>query len=199
MLLDRALGLTVRNFSTLFLVVFIVIIPLHLAYAFVFHDVYWVRELHPTIAEFPEDRLVRGVGRGDLSRARVWFWIIVAAEVAVAPAFLRPVNRILALDQEGGVPDAIGAWRRFREPVARTHPSGSDLTTAVISTFVGVVIGALVWVTLASLVDLLPHSASAFGSALADATARASGAAFALTGIALARPTQNQGGAQLDV
>lgn len=195
--LDRALRLTVRNFSTLFLVVFIVIIPLHLVYAFFFHDVYWVRELHPAIAQFPENRLVRGVGADDLTRARLWFWILVAVEFALAPAFLRAVKQVLALDEEGGVPDAIGAWRRIREPATPRGATGTGLPTAVASVLIGVLIGTLIWATFASFVDLLPHNATAFGVAVADATSRAAGAAFGLTGLALASATRTRGDVQL--
>src|SRR5687767_4032250 len=112
MLLDRSLRLTIRNFSTLFLVVFIAIVPLHLLYGLVFGDVLALRELHPAIAEFPESRLVRGVGKADVARAEIWFWIVALIELALLPLSVRATRQVVAMDAAGEVPTAIDAWRR---------------------------------------------------------------------------------------
>ena len=100
----------------MFLVTFVVLMPLHLIYALFFHDVFAVRELHPAIAEFPESRLVRGVGRNDIGQARLWFWLMAIIEVALIPVFLRAARRVLALDEGGRVPDAMTAWRTLGGP-----------------------------------------------------------------------------------
>lgn len=185
MLLDRVLRLCVRNFSTLFLVVFMAIIPLHLTYAFVFHDVFAVQELHPAIAELPERRMVRGVDQAAIARARTWFWVLAAIELAAIPLFVRAVRRVLVQDAEGEVPNALTAWRTLRE---RSGPNGSTTPgTSVTLTclLIGLTIGGLTWLTLATALDLMPEVATGAGLALADATSRAAGAAFPLTSLAL--------------
>lgn len=169
----------------MFLVVFIAIIPLHLIYALFFHEVFAVRELHPAIAGFPENRLVRGVGRADLSQARLWFWIIVAIELTLVPFVSRAVRRVLALDREGEVPGALNAWRTWRKPASASRRLEVDTATAAGGVALGFLVGALVWLTLDAAVDLLRGSAVGFAVAVADAVSRASGAAFALTPVAL--------------
>lgn len=185
MLLDRVLRLTVRNFSTLFLVVFIAIIPLHLIYAFVFHDVFAVRELHPAIAEFPENRLVRGVGRADISLARIGFWVVAAIEVGLIPFVTRAMKRVLVLDRQGEVPGASSAWRTWRESSSTPTDVKPDAAATAGAIVTGLIVGLLVWLALDAVVDLLRGSVVAFGLALADAASRATGAAFALTPFAL--------------
>lgn len=185
MLLDRVLRLTVRNFSTLFLVVFIAIIPLHLIYAFVFHDVFAVRELHPAIAEFPENRLVRGVGRADISLARIGFWVVAAIEVGLIPFVTRAMKRVLVLDRQGEVPEASSAWRTWRESSSTPTDVKPDAAATAGAIVTGLIVGLLVWLALDAVVDLLRGSVVAFGLALADAASRAAGAAFALTPFAL--------------
>ncbi len=185
MLLDRVLRLTIRNFSTLFLVVLIAIIPLHLIYAVMFHDVFAVRELHPAIADFPENRLVRGVGRTDISLARIGFWVVVAIEAALIPFVIRAIKRVLVLDREGEVPGALSAWRTWRESSSTPIGVKPDAATTAGAIAVGLLVGVFVWLTLDAVVDLLRGSAVAFGVAVADAASRAAGAAFALTPFAL--------------
>lgn len=184
MLLDRLLRLVVRNFSTMFLVVFVVIVPLHLIYAFFFLDVFSVRELHPAIADFPESRLVRGVGRSDVTQARIWFWVVVGAELLLIPLVVRALRRVLELDHEGLVPDALTAWKTTgsRTGLDISPPGASEVMGMIL---IGFVVGALTWLPLDALVGLLPDTVVGVGAALADATSRAAGAAFALVGLAL--------------
>lgn len=189
MLFDRAMRLTVRNFSTIFLVLFVILMPLHLLYAFAFHDVLAVRELHPAIAEFPANRQVKGVGQSDIARARLWFWVLAAVELALLPLFARAVRRVLVLDQQGLVPDAVSAWRSRNEPgVVRGAASTAKVRTATAAVAVGIAVGILVWLSLVRLADLFPPSAAAFVLGASDAAARATGAAFALVGLVLSIP-----------
>ena len=188
MLLDRSLRMTVRNFSTLFLVVFAVIGPLHLIYGLVFHDVVALRELHPAIADFPETRLVRGVGRADIARAEVWFWILALVEIALLPVLVRPIRQVLAMDAGGEVPTAVGAYRRrgaaARLPSAESR--GHPAVSAGASLLIALAIAVPIRLILGRLFDLLPDTAAALGLALADAAARSAGAAVVLTTVVLA-------------
>lgn len=183
--MDRILRLCVRNFSTLFLVVFVVIIPLHLIYAFVFHNVFAVQELHPAIADLPPRRMVRGVDQAAISRARLWFWVLVAVEVVAIPLFVRAAARILSMDAGGRVPSAVAAWRTLGDAAKHRDSAAPGAGAISACLLIGVMVGALTWLILASLVDLVPDPATAAGLALADATSRAAGAAFLLTPLAL--------------
>lgn len=185
MSLDHVVRIIVRNFSTLFLVVFGILLPMHLIYGLFFQDVFVVRDLHPAIAEFPERRMVRGVGRSDVAQARLWFWILAVLELALIPLFVRALARVVALDRAGRLPDAVTAWKTIGD---RSHlhdeptPSGRTLAACV---GIGVAIGALVWLIASVVVELVPDNTTAFGIAIADATSRAAGAAFALTAVSL--------------
>ena len=188
MLLDRSLRLAVRNFSSLFLVVFIAIGPLHLIYGLLFQDVVALRELHPAIAEFPETRLVRGVGRGDIAQAEVWFWILALLELAALPLLARPIRQVLATDLRGDVPTAVGAYRRMGEPaeLPAVETGVAPIVSLGAAAVLALVVGGLVRSILGRVVDLLPDSAASLGLALADATARSAGAALLLTTAVLA-------------
>ena len=177
-----------RNFSTLFLVVLIVIGPLHLLYGLFFQDVLALRELHPAIAEFPETRLVRGVGRADIAQAEVWFWLLALVELAAAPLLIRAVRRVLAMDLRGEVPTAVGAYRSMGAPVElpALESSGPPVVSLVTAALLAVAVGALIRLILGRVVDLLPDAAASLGLAVADASARSAGAAFLLTAAALA-------------
>src|SRR5687767_3835426 len=112
--LDRTLNATFREFSTLFLVVFVLILPLHLIYGWMFQDVLAVRELHGAIAEFPSSRQVRGVGQADVTNARLWFWIVIALEVALMPVIVKACRSVLEqarTGEIGSVRTALGAIR----------------------------------------------------------------------------------------
>ena len=189
MLLDRLLQLVVRNFSTLFLVVFVVIVPLHLVYGLFFLDVFAVRELHPAIANFPESRLVRGVGRSDVAQARIWFWVVAGVELLLVPLIVRAIRRVLELDHEGRVPDAISAWKTAGSHTGLDAPRPAMSSVAALGV-AGLLVGGLTWFALDALVELLPDGMVGLGASLADAASRAAGASFALVGWALhsARP-----------
>lgn len=176
MLLEDALRSTLRNFSTLFLVIFAVLGPLHFLYAFVFHDVLALRELHAAISDFPASRQVRGVGRADLSRAQIWFWVLAVIELSLLPLFTRVAAHVLAMDERGEVPTAIQAWRRIAaRAVPPARPAGSVAGVVVAALLLGAAVAFFVERTLMVIADLAPD-----------------GAAFAV--IALARPVGHSAG-----
>lgn len=180
MMLDAALRGTLRNFSTLFLVLFLVLGPLHFLYAFLFQDVLALRELHPAIAEFPPSRQVRGVGRSALDQARLWLWGVMVIELTLLPVFARVASHVRAMDERDEVPTAIGAWRRVRAGAPSQTVAGGRITTVLAGVALGLAIGFLTEATLMVLADLVPDDA-AFGIvALARSVGRSAGGAIAI-------------------
>lgn len=195
MLLDRSLRATIRNFSTLFLVVFMLVGPLHLLYGIVFHDVLELRELHAAIDDFPPDRLVRGVGQAAVAQARIWFWALVVVEVVALPVLLRACQRVLAADAAGEVPTAIGAWRSLRAPAPLASQAGNKWGTLAGALLIAIFAGTFVQLIGMSLANLLPDSAAFAAVALTQTTARSTGAVFFLVPLAhvlAAHPARSQ-------
>ena len=181
MLPDDALRATLRNFSTLFLVLFVVIGPLHLLYGFAFQDVLALRELHPAISEFPPSRQVRGVGRDALASAGMWLWVLAVIELALLPVFVRVVDQVRAADEAGDIPTALRAWRRLR---TRSEGASATRTRQPVAIASGVVLGiAVAFLTEATLMvtaDLVPDEAAFGVIALARSAGHCAGGAFAL-------------------
>jgi hypothetical protein len=148
MLLDRALKATVRDFSTIFLALFLVIGPLQLLLAMVFHDVLAVRELHGAIADFPPSRQVRGVGQDALSRARIGAWIATVVELLLLPLFMRVTGHVLHARAGGEVPTAVGAWRMVTAPAPSDSGPGSAGPTLAGSLVVAALVGVGTWACL---------------------------------------------------
>lgn len=187
MLLDDALRGTLRNFSTVFLVIFGVIGPLHFLYGLMFHDVLELRELHAAISEFPAGRQVRGVGRDALSRAQIWFWVLAVIELLLLPLFVRVAAHVIALDEEGEVPTAVKAWGRFRNRAAPTQRSGGGRAATIsVSVLVGLAVGFLTHASLLVIADLLPSSAAFAIIALARSVGLSAGAAFVVVALVYA-------------
>lgn len=181
MLLDDALRGTLRNFSTLFLVLFTVLGPLHLIYGFAFQDVLALRELHPAIADFPPSRQVRGVGRAALDQARVWLWVLVVIELILVPLFARLAAHVVATDERGEVPTALGAWGRLRsKPEGLGGHSEHRWGTVTAGVLLGVAVASLAQATLMVVADLVPDSAAFAAIAVARAVGHSAGGAFAL-------------------
>lgn len=192
MLLDDALRATLRNFSTLFLVIFAVVGPLHFLYAFVFHDVLALRELHPAISDFPASRQVRGVGRADLSRAQVWFWVLALTELLFVPLFTRIAAHELAMDERGDIPTATHAWRRIGQRAApRPRPAGGLAGVIAAALLLGVAVAFFVERTLMVIADLAPNGAAFAVIALARSAGHSAGGVFLVVGLVytLARNT----------
>ena len=186
-MIDRAARLTVRNFWTLFFVVAAVTVPLQVAYASVFHNVIAVGELHGDIEQFPPQRQVHGVGREQLGQARIAYWAIVAAELALLPLLVRAADRVLERDERGAITSAPGAWaaalsRRRTRSVIRAVAHPGPLLTGLI---VAVIIGALVQAGGRLLIEPLGDERAFAGLGLVDGVARAAAAPFALVVAAL--------------
>lgn len=179
MLLEDALRTTLRNFSTLFLVIFAVLGPLHFLYAFVFHDVLALRELHPAISDFPASRQVRGVGRADLGRAQMWFWVLAVIELLLLPVFTRLAAHVIAVDERGEVPTATEAWRHVAErAVPPARPTGGVARVVAASLLLGVATAFFVEVTLMVIADVAPDSAAFAVIALARSVGHSAGGVF---------------------
>lgn len=107
MSLDNALRYVFRNYSTLFLLVALIAVPLHLAYTFAYRDVVAVGDLHHFIAELPLARKVAGVGRGRLAESKTAWLGVTAIELALIPLFAGAARRTVEVDAAGGLPKVI--------------------------------------------------------------------------------------------
>ncbi len=189
MSLDDTFRRTLRNYSTLFLVVFVVLMPLHLVYGWVFQDVFAVRELHGAIAEFPPARQVRGVGQSDIERARLWFWIIAGLEVALLPLIAKACRAVLDQDERGEVTTVTEAWSSIR--------GGSSLWTfrAPVMDLLGAASISLIVAVLAEsalrvFADFVPDEVTFLALAFASAAGRSCGIPFLAVAFA-SEPTDN--------
>lgn len=194
-MLDRSLRLAVRNYSTLFLFVVVLLIPLHLAYTYAFRDVFTVSELHPQIANLTGERRVHGVGPDDLRAAQLTLLGLSLAELALAPLFARGARAALATDAAGGVPTATRAWRGvLTGPSGREERVLSEGFAAGGSRVVGVLGALLAAAAVGLLVErvgilaIQPLRGEQLWAAagVVQAVARAAGAPFLLAGLALA-------------
>lgn len=176
MSLDDSLRATFRNYSTFFLAVFVILMPLHLVYGWVFQDVFSVRELHGAIAEFPPARQVRSVGQSDIERARLWFWILVALEVALLPLFATASREVLDQEERGEVTSASGAWRALRGgSLGMPRPRVAPLLGAAA---LALVVAALAETALRSVAGFVPDDLAFLALAFASAAGRSCGIPF---------------------
>jgi hypothetical protein len=116
MLLDRAARSTVRNYSTLLLVCFVVLLPLELVSSLLHRDAIAVRDLHPYIEDLPGDQKVRGVGENEIRAAEEQRLFVTGLELVLLPLFLSAARRVLEAEGEGRLPTATDAWRRGLAP-----------------------------------------------------------------------------------
>jgi hypothetical protein len=185
-MLESALQATFRNFSTLFLIVAVVVFPLHLAYGLTFRDEIAVRELHPEIAELPSDRRVRGVGPADVDRARLAGYAVWLVEIALIPLFVKAARRALDATQRGDVATVADAWRgAFGRAPRQWLPGG----TAALAGGVGMAVLVLLMMEVSGLLltDMLPDGPRFAGAVVVDTIARASALPFVLTPLAVGR------------
>lgn len=112
-MLDRAFRSVFANFTTMFLVVAVIALPVHLAFTFAFKEVIEVSELHDEIAAFPPDRTVREVGPASLTTYRAGLVLLTVFDVAALALLVRPTRRVLRDAAAGRVPTATGAWLRI--------------------------------------------------------------------------------------
>jgi hypothetical protein len=108
---DRALRTTLRNFSTFWLIVAAVTIPLNLAWALLYDDVIATQELHADIEALPPGDEVRGVDGEAIDRADRARLLVLALELALIPILVRATRRAIEREASGRVPTALAAWR----------------------------------------------------------------------------------------
>ncbi|HEU4481236.1 MAG TPA: hypothetical protein VFS18_05075 [Actinomycetota bacterium] len=177
-MLDHSLRLTFRNFSTYFLIVATLAVPLHVGYTFVFQNVISVTELHDAIEDFPKTRQIRSVGPEQLRNARLVFGALTLVELLALPLLARAARRVLEEDAAGRMPQVTSAWAGVGR--AGNLLGGLRARPGVIA--VGALL-ALVVVVLAErigflLVEPLPDADAWAGVALVQIAARSLGAPF---------------------
>ena len=119
MSLDSTLRFVFRNFATLFLLVALFAVPLHVGRAFAYRRVVGMWELHPAIAELPPDQFVRGIGAGDLQTAQGALLAVILIELALIPLLAGAARRIAQREGDGrlstvtdSLSHSLAAWRR---------------------------------------------------------------------------------------
>ena len=187
-MLDRVLRRTFRCYGTLFLFVLSVTLPLHLAYTYVFQDVFTVSELHTQISRIHGKRQVHGVDKGDIRAAQTGILVLAALEVALIPLLATGARRIVERDRAGQLPTVVDAFRHLRLP-RRASPdrqavgrSGVILLAAVIGALAGLLVERI------GLIVIQPFNGESAFVAIGSvqAIARAAGAPFLLTALAVA-------------
>jgi hypothetical protein len=143
MLLDYVLRTIFRNFFTVFFFVAVLTVPLHLGYSVVFREAIETREIHDEIEAFPEDRQVRGVGRGELFAYRATAWFLVLVELAAVPLLARGTRRIVRQDDDGQVTTVRDAFEHLRVRAGTTSWREAGVRTFVVVFVIGLVTGFL--------------------------------------------------------
>ncbi|HYI44464.1 MAG TPA: hypothetical protein VE174_03245 [Actinomycetota bacterium] len=180
-MLERSFGQAIRSFGTLFLLVAMLTVPLHLAYSLVFRNVIETRELHEVIGTFPSSRQVRGVGQTQLTQARVGLIVVSLIELAAIPWFVQMTVKVLRDEEEGNIATVSDAVRgtpfSFRLGPIRPGP-------VAVSVVVALLIGFLIERSGLLLLEFVsdPRSYPFFG--LMQGVARAAGAPFVLATLA---------------
>jgi hypothetical protein len=185
-MLESALQMTFRNFSTLFLIVAVVVFPLHLAYGITFRAEIAVRELQPEIEELPSGLRVRDVGAAEIDRARMAGYAVWLIEIALIPLMVKAARRALDATERGGVPTVGDAWRgAFRREPRRWLPGAPAAVAA--GAGVAVVVLLMLEVSGLLLTDMLPDGPRFAGMVVVDTLARSSALPFLLVSLATGR------------
>jgi hypothetical protein len=186
-MLDHAFRLTLKNFTTFFLLVACVTVPLHVGYAFVFQKVIAVSEIHDEIERFPSERQVRSVGTAELDDARRALLAVTALELLLLPLLARACRRVLVDDSGGLMVTVRGAWSRLREADGSLAGAWRDHAFALlIALATALALGLLAERVGILLTEPLSDSRAWAGVGLAQAAARALGAPFFLVTWAVA-------------
>jgi hypothetical protein len=185
---DRGLRISLRNFSTLFLVVATILLPLHLIYAFSFRNVIATRDLHDDIRAFPtEGRQVKSVGKPQLRNAAIGNWVLEGLTLALLPLFLRAARRVQEVEAEGGVPDALDAWRHVRSSPGRYGWAEGAIPVILGGTLIALLVTALTQAIGLLLIEPIGDDGAwaAFGTV--RAAARSAGLTFLLGALLISR------------
>lgn len=182
--LDRALSLLFRHFSTCFLLVASLTLPLHVAVSYSHRDVIAVAEIHDDIEDFPADRRVGGVGPAELSAYRSSGPIVLLVELAALPVLVAAARRIVERDRTGHLPlvgDAwvhgVFGWRHLRP--RRPGPALAGAALAVVVVLLSRALGLLI-------TEAVPEAVAWAGRAVTEGGARALGVPFLLIPAAVA-------------
>ena len=193
-MLERAFSAAFRNFSTLFLMVALFTVPLHVGYSYFFRDVIEVREIHSSIEGFPSYRQVKNVGPDELRTARLAYLGLSVLEVALLlPLLARATARVLEVDSAGGVPTIPRALRAsFRRGSSASRGLVGALPSILIAAVLALAIGWLFERAALLLVEAVPdeHSWPLVGAI--QGFSRALEAPFLLTAIAIDRSSAKE-------
>ena len=173
---DAALRSTFRSFFTLFLLVAVWTVPLHIAYSYAFRDVISIAELHPDLETFPEGRRVRNVSIGDLRSARLAYLLLTAFELALLPLLFRAARSVVA---EGVEQPTVP--RAYREAVRRLPAArgwGELMVWITAAAAFALVVGALARAAGLLVIAPLPDERVFPWVGLVDGSARALGGAL---------------------
>ena len=185
-MLDLSLRLTFRNFATLFLLVALVTVPLHVGIAFANRKVVGVSELHPAIEDFPPLRQVRGVGPPDLDAARCALLIATIIEIAMIPVAVGATKRVLTADERGRLAGVIDGWSHSLGSLPTRSRAGQ---AGVIEVAAGAILGAAACYGAYRighpLVEAVPGEVRFGPAGLLEGVVRAVGAPFLLVPLAL--------------
>jgi hypothetical protein len=186
-MIERAFARTFRNFSTIFILVAVVVLPIHLIYSYTFRNVIATSDFHEAIEQMPNYQQVRSVGPPQLDHARLVFWILTAAELALVPLAVRATRRVFIVDDRGEVPTAPDAWGRALQKQEGRRFRPGWLVPAAVGVAAAVVAGVLVALIGSSLSGFLSEDWRWTGVGLTQALARAVAAPLALGPLALIR------------
>lgn len=188
--LERVLALTWRNFATLFLIVALVTVPLHVGRAFMYRKVIAARELEPEIEAFTEGREVRGIGPSDLEAARRSLVIVTIIELALIPLAVGAVRRTLWVDRWERPPGVLDAWIHSPQALLSRADVGpaTGLPALVGGVAIGLISGFLIDRIGMILVEPVPLYLTFAPLGLAQGVSRAFGAIFFLVPLALLGP-----------
>lgn len=185
-MLDRALRLAFANFSTLFFVVALVTVPLHVLHGFAFHRTVALADFHDDIASYPEGRRVEGVSSTDVRAYRLSGWALSAAELLLLPLAVRATRRVLQVHAEGGAPGVLDAWRHaLAEQIEHPPGAGRAFGALALPLLLALACGWLVRTIGLLVADPLPPSWWFAPFGLIEGLSRAAGAPFFLTAAAL--------------
>ena len=187
MLVDRALKTTLRNFSTFWLIVAAVTIPLNVAWAFLYQDVIATREIHADIETLPTGDKVRGIDEEAIDQARYAQLIVLALEVALIPLLLRATRRAIEREAAGHVPTALAAWRGIARSSGPRPPSRWRASVALPMAGFALVVWMLASLIGGLLVDPAGDSVAWLVLALTRGGALALALPFLLVGLVEAR------------
>ena len=189
-MLERSFGLEIRNFSTLFLLIATLTVPLHLAYSLVFRNVIETRELHEVIATFPPVRQVRSVGQTQLTQARVGLIIVTALELAAIPWLAQATARAIRRRDDDSVMTLGMAFRGARPSLRLGRIQPGPL---VVSAVVAFLIAFLVERSGLLLLEFVSDARSFPFFGLMQGVSRALGGPFLLTTIVCSQRTKETG------